>query len=65
MRMLACCLTVAVVATWACAEDADPLQKSLNDMEVQGDWIYNDIDKGFAESKKTGKPLLVVFRCVP
>jgi hypothetical protein len=28
-------------------------------------WIYNDIDGGFAEAAKTGKPLLVVLRCVP
>jgi hypothetical protein len=27
-----------------------------------GFWIYNDFDEGFAEAKKTGKPLLVVFR---
>jgi serine protease Do len=28
-------------------------------------WIYNDVDRGFAEAKRTGKPLLVVLRCVP
>jgi serine protease Do len=28
-------------------------------------WIYNDVDRGFAEAKKSGKPLLVVLRCVP
>lgn len=28
-------------------------------------WNYNDIDKGFAEAAKTGKPLLVLIRCVP
>lgn len=28
-------------------------------------WIYNDYQRGFAEAKKTGKPLLVVLRCVP
>ena len=28
-------------------------------------WIYNDVDRGFAEAKQTGKPLLVVLRCVP
>ena len=28
-----------------------------------GYWIYNDIDKGFAEAEKTGHPLLIVFRC--
>ena len=27
-----------------------------------GFWIYNDLDQGFAEAQKTGKPLLVVFR---
>lgn len=28
-------------------------------------WIYNDFEAGFAEAKKSGKPLLVVLRCVP
>jgi serine protease Do len=34
-------------------------------MENDSLWIYNDFEKGFAEAKKTGKPLLVVLRCVP
>src|SRR4051794_26995618 len=28
-------------------------------------WFYNDYEKGFAEAKRTGKPLLVVLRCIP
>lgn len=28
-------------------------------------WIYNDFGKGFEVAKETGKPLLVVLRCVP
>ncbi|MHC4995346.1 MAG: Trx7/PDZ domain-containing (seleno)protein [Planctomycetota bacterium] len=28
-------------------------------------WIYNDVAAGFREAKKTGKPLMVVLRCVP
>src|SRR5687768_17051163 len=28
-------------------------------MENDARWIYNDIDRGFAEAKKIGKPLLV------
>ena len=28
-------------------------------------WIYNDHEKGFAEARRTGKPLLIVLRCVP
>ncbi len=27
-----------------------------------GYWIYNDLDKGYAEAEKTGQPMLVVFR---
>ncbi|MDB6053780.1 MAG: serine endoprotease [Verrucomicrobiales bacterium] len=34
-------------------------------MENDKRWIYNDFQKGFAEAKRTGKPLLVVLRCVP
>jgi serine protease Do len=43
----------------------DPLQYSLGDLAVKGPWIYNDVTAGFARARKTGKPLLVVFRCVP
>ena len=42
--------------------------KVLNDMKHilnEGFWIYNDIDKGFKEAKRTGKPLLVTLRCIP
>ncbi len=28
-------------------------------------WIYNEHEKGFAEARRTGKPLLIVLRCVP
>ena len=34
-------------------------------MENDNRWIYNDSARGFAEAKRTGKPLLVVLRCVP
>ena len=33
--------------------------------EASGFWIYNDLAKGFAEAKATGKPLLVTLRCLP
>lgn len=34
-------------------------------LEVDTRWNYNDIDAGFRLAKTTGKPLLVVLRCVP
>jgi hypothetical protein len=34
-------------------------------MENDARWIYNDVEQGFTEAAKSGKPLLVVLRCVP
>ncbi len=34
-------------------------------MSKDSRWIYGDIEKGFEEAKKSGKPLLVALRCVP
>lgn len=34
-------------------------------MENDKRWGYNDIESGFRQAKLTGKPLLVVLRCVP
>jgi serine protease Do len=34
-------------------------------VEADGYWVYNDLPRGFAEAKRTGKPLLVVLRCIP
>jgi hypothetical protein len=28
-------------------------------------WIYNDLERGLEVARETGKPLLVVFRCIP
>jgi serine protease Do len=47
------------------ADDKEQLRDKLKDAVVQGAWIYDDLGAGFAEAKKTGKPLLVVLRCVP
>ena len=34
-------------------------------MDKSDRWVYNDVKSGFSEAKKTGKPLMVVLRCVP
>ncbi len=34
-------------------------------LESSERWNYNDVDKAFAEAQKTGKPVLLVLRCVP
>ena len=43
-------------------------EKVRNDRKkVEADklWIYNDLPQGICRGRKTGKPMLVVFRCIP
>jgi len=54
------------VASLTAAEDRK--ERVLNDrkeVETSGNWIYNDLPKGFAEAARTGKPLMIVIRCIP
>ena len=41
------------------------MRKDRAILENDARWIYNDLQRGFAEARLTGKPLLVVLRCVP
>lgn len=41
------------------------LQKELKDLDVAPHWLYNDLPRAMAQAKDTGKPVLVVLRCVP
>jgi hypothetical protein len=48
------------------AQDRDT--KVRNDrkaFEGSKDWVYNDLGEGVRAAKAAGKPLLVVFRCIP
>lgn len=59
---------VLVAAVGSVLQAQDRRTLVLNDrteVEAAGDWIYNDLDAGRAEARKTGKPMLVVFRCIP
>ncbi|MCB1096177.1 MAG: hypothetical protein KDN22_11430 [Verrucomicrobiae bacterium] len=43
-------------------------QMVLEDRSALADndhWIYNDLDKAFAEAEQSGRPLMVVHRCIP
>jgi hypothetical protein len=53
---------ILVPGPWLRAQSQ--LQRSLKDTNVGKHWIYNDLKEGHARARSTGKPLLVVFRCV-
>lgn len=53
---------------------ADSLRAQDREIKVRSDqarvlkegfWIYNDLPKGLEQAKATGKPVLVIFRCIP
>lgn len=56
---------VAGLAFLGAPQDKEKLREALKDTDLQGTWVYDDVDAGFAEAKKSGKPLMVVLRCVP
>ena len=59
---------VLVAAAGSFLQAQDRRTQVLDDrktVEAAGDWIYNDLDAGRTEARKTGKPMLVVFRCIP
>jgi hypothetical protein len=67
MRTLLVLLTLFAVAAapFAAAAEKSPLGESLKDIDVADHWIYDDWPRAVAQAKQTGKPLLVVLRCVP
>ncbi len=60
-----------VAATFGATSAAPPTQREQKvrsdreKVESEGFWIYNDLPKAFAEAKASGRPVLVVLRCVP
>ena len=56
------CAGVIWCAAALADDDGSALKDELDDDEVRSTWIYDDIEKGYAKAKETGKPLLVAFR---
>jgi hypothetical protein len=69
-RRLILCLVVGFAVAGPAIAQPRPTreQKVRSDrekVEADGFWIYNDLPKGFAEAKHSGKPMLVILRCIP
>ena len=67
LKLLIASLFAVQCVTGNAAEDrkAKVLGDRKKTEDASSDWIYNDLASGFAEAKKTGKPMMVVLRCVP
>lgn len=54
---------LAVAGGVSAQEDrATTVRNDKKMVEGDGSWIYDNLEKGITEARKTGKPLLVVFR---
>ena len=63
--VIAALLFLGVASLTAAKDRKERVLNDRKDVETSGNWIYNDLPKGFAEAARTGKPLLVVIRCIP
>jgi serine protease Do len=58
-----------LLASSAVAAPPNPREQKVRadkaKVEAEGFWIYNDLAKGFEQAKATGKPIVVVLRCIP
>ena len=55
-------IIAGIVLSCLAVQDKESLKTALKDADLPGTWIYDDLNAGFAEAKKSGKPMLVVFR---
>ena len=62
---LASLLFLTTFAVSGAEDRRERVLKDRTEVQGRGDWVYNDLPQGIEEAKRTGKPLLVVFRCIP
>lgn len=58
-------LTVLLIflSSLAVAADRDTMVRNdVKAVKATGLWIYNDLPAGYAAARRTGRPLLIVFR---
>jgi len=73
MKSLALFSSIALALSAATAAQAaekkltrdQMVHKDKADLQRIDEWIYNDLEQARAEARRTGKPLMAVFRCIP
>jgi serine protease Do len=67
IRVLLAAVVAASLAVPASAQNKrdNKVRADRYNVTQKGFWIYNDLQQGIERAKRTGKPLLVVLRCIP
>ena len=65
LAALLCGLSLPYVSAETVKDREGAVRADRSKMENDSHWIYNDWRRGLEEARQTGKPLLIVLRCVP
>jgi hypothetical protein len=65
ISLLALLVSATILPCLTAAAAEPELQQSLKDTAIAPHWLYCDLPEAMAQAKESGKPLLVVLRCVP
>ena len=63
--VLACFASVLAAQTAQTQTRDEMVREDKRKVTADGFWIYNDLPEAFQQAKQTGKPILVVLRCIP
>jgi|JI6StandDraft_1071083.scaffolds.fasta_scaffold02689_5 serine protease Do len=63
--LLTSLLTFSLIQAESVKDREGAVRADKAKMEADKRWAYNDVESGFQQAKLTGKPVLVVMRCVP
>ncbi len=62
-------LSFVFISQLAIAEEKKTREQKVREdrqrVEAEGFWIYNDLQRGYDAARDSGKPILVVLRCIP
>ncbi len=61
-------VSMAVTSSWSAETKKTRDEQVIDDraaLKTNDAWIYNDLAKGFEVARNVGKPLMVVYRCIP
>lgn len=62
---IAAILFTTFLGAAACGQEREALlEDEISRFAKSEDWVYDDVEKGLALAKESGKPAVVVFRCV-
>jgi hypothetical protein len=64
MLLILAVITMSSVPAYSQTRE-EKVRADRKKVEQEGFWIYNNLPEAFRQAKQTGKPILVVLRCIP